>query len=35
MFAIAINAHANRMVAVVAPDGASLVTLYLEDIPNA
>ena len=35
LFEKAINAHANRMVAVTAPDEASLVTLYPEDIPNA
>jgi stage V sporulation protein K len=35
LFEKAINAHANRMVAVAAPDEASLVTLYPEDIPNA
>ena len=31
----AINAHANRMVSLPAPDEASLVTLFPEDIPNA
>ena len=35
LFEKAMNAHANRMVAVAAPDEASLATLYPEDIPNA